>query len=217
MKTPSFALIPCAGVPCHPLHLRIAKVLDSLEEDIHHVFVYCQSPHVVVPAGFISHGYPLSLLRHLLNIIPKPQSVLPPTSGSENNPPLGQAVSQWGQPSNSRDSWKWYWPLTFGGRTSPKLNHVATETEKQEVEPEVHTPRVSEVDKSALEDAISTTSIPSPIEKAVTVPLPSDSMPIMEPRRAFVHLSDPANPLVTRRKELYYFIASLETVLNVIS
>ncbi|KAF8347839.1 hypothetical protein F5887DRAFT_954381 [Amanita rubescens] len=191
------------GVPCHPLHRRIAKLLDSLEEDI---FVYCQSPHVVVPTRFFTHGYPLSLLRHLLNIIPKPQSVLPPTSSSENNPPSEQAVSQRGQLPNSRDAWKWYWPLTFGGRTSPKLNHVATETEKQEAEPEIDTPRVSEIDECALKDAISSSSIPTPIEKATTVPLPSDSMPIMEPRRAFVHLSDPANSLLTRRKELYYFI-----------
>jgi len=214
MKTPSFTLIPCAGVPCHPLHRRIVKLLDSLEEDIRHVFVYCQSPHVVVPTSFFTHGCPLSLMRHLLNIIPKPQSVLPPTSSSENHPLLEQAVSQRGQPPNSKDAWKWYWPLTFGGRTSPKLNHVATETEKQEAEPEVDTPRVSEIDKCALQDAISSTSIPAPIENPTTVPLPSDPMPIMEPRRAFVHLSDPANPLLTRRKELYYFIASLENAFD---
>lgn len=192
------------------------RLLDSLEEDLRHVFVYARSPHVVVPTSYSTHGYPLSLLRHLLTVIPKPQSVPPPMSSSENELRLEQAVQ--GQLTNSADTKKWYWPLTFGGRTSPKLNHVATETEKQEAEPEVDTPRVSEVDKSALEDAISTIGISVPIEpeNTTTASLASDSTPIIEPQRAFVHLSELADPLMTRRKEMYYFIASFKMPFNVV-
>jgi hypothetical protein len=172
--------------------------------------VYTRSSHVVVPTSYFTHGYPLSLLRHLLTVIPKPQPVSPPTSSSESELRSEQVALQQSQLTNNADTKKWYWPLTFGGRTSPKLNHVATETEKQEVEPEVHTPRVSEVDKSALEDAISTIGISAPIESenATTASVAPDPTPIIEPQRAFVHLSEPTNPLVTRRKEIYYFIAS---------
>ena len=93
------------------------------------------------------------------------------------------------------------------------------QTEKQEAEQEVDMPRVSEVDKSALEDAISTIGISAPIEpeNATTASLASDSTPIIEPKRAFVHLSELADPLMTRRKEIYYFIASFKMPFNVIT
>ena len=192
-------------------------MLDSLEEDLRHVFVYARSPHVVVPTSYSTHGYPLSLLRHLLAVIPKPQPVPSPTSGPESELRLEQGVQT--QLANSTDTKKWYWPLAFGGRTSPKLNHVASETEKQEAEPEVVTPRVSEVDKSALEDAISTIGISAPIEpeNPTTASLASDSTPIIESQRAFVHLSEPADPLTTRRKEISYFIASFKMPFNVVT
>ncbi|KAK2463566.1 hypothetical protein APHAL10511_004317 [Amanita phalloides] len=216
------------GIPLLPLHRRLVTLLDSMENDIGHALVFSQPPHVVSSSNYFIHGYPLSLLRHLPTLIPKPQPISSSspgqtTSSLANGLEPEQAVAQQSQSANNVDTKKWHWPhyLTFGGRAPPKSNHVVTEFEKQKVKPAADAPQISDVDRSALEDAICTVGIAAPIQaENVTPPPPSDSAveaktddqseaapePTIEALRTFVHFSEPANLLSTRRKEIFYFI-----------
>jgi hypothetical protein len=156
-----------------------------------------------------------------------------PTDNPGNDPPSEQVASQQSQSVNNIDARKWYWPhyLTFGGRSPPKPNHIATETEKQDAGQNIDTPHVSDVDKSALEDAISTVSISATVESqdatavlsvshVMTEPdgqTPLADKPAVQPLTTYVHLSDPVNSLLTRRREIYYLIASSAMSFDVIS
>ncbi|KAF8623037.1 hypothetical protein AX15_006547 [Amanita polypyramis BW_CC] len=216
------------GIPLHPHRQRIVKLLDPFEEDLNHVSVFAQPPHVVTSSNYFTHRYPLSLLRHLLSLTPgslsTSSSLNPPTGGVRSYSPK-QDVTLQNQTTNNVDGKKWYWPsyLTFGGRAPPKPNRIATEAkENQEAEPGVDRPQLSDVDKSALEDAISTVNISASTESenATKTRSVSDSTAQEEPddrakmnvkstvrlQRIFIHLPDPTNHLLTRQKEISYFI-----------
>jgi hypothetical protein len=233
------------GIPLHPAHRKIAKLLDSFE-DGQCFSIFAQPPHVVPSTSYLTHGYPFALLRHILTLLPRPQpsSEDLPSSGLENDVRLSEeAVSQQEASLKSADSRKWHWPhyLTFSGKTKPNQNAgVLPETlEKQEDEPTVDKPQLSEVDESALEDAMSTITISALSQSANATPtksvsdsrakIESDdqtetpqsddtdalavSKPVPELQTTFIHLSEPTSPLLTVRRPFHYFIVSFKECL----
>lgn len=162
------------GVPLHPAHRRIVNLLDSFGEDDGTLSIFAQPPHIVPSSSYPCNEYPLSLLRHILTLIPRPQPIsdypsnhVLATHTLDNTAVPSQGVSQQGLDLNSTgtESRKWYWPpyLTFGGKALPKPNLAAGALpdvkQEQQVEHNVSEPQVSEVDAHALEDAMSTETI----------------------------------------------------------
>ena len=229
------------GIPLHPAHRKIAKLLDSFE-DGQYFSIFAEPPRVVPSTSYLTHGYPFALLRHILTLLPRPQPTAEdlPSSCLENDVRLSEeTVSQQEASLRSVDNRKWHWPhyLTFSGKMKPNQNAgvLPPETlEKREDEPTLDKPQLSEVDEGALEDAMSTITIPALSQSANATPTQSvsdsrakvesdhqtetpqsdDTNPLAvsesvpELQTTFVHLSEPTSPLLTARRPLHYFIVS---------
>jgi hypothetical protein len=174
------------GVPLHPMHHLMTHQLDELEDSVSVdiVAVAVTSQHIIPSSRFAAARYPGSLSQHLMSLIPPKR---PPDSGQPSSSPSSQdAETKLEKPSPKEDppaaanedqssgsntpfsmptvnfNMKWNWPgyLTLKGlsKNSPKPADIPLPPEepKPEETASVHTDN-AEVDRGALEDAISET------------------------------------------------------------
>ncbi|KAG0709245.1 hypothetical protein DFH29DRAFT_978829 [Suillus ampliporus] len=186
----SFELSDDLGLSLHPLYPSILPLLDTFSSQLPAGLdvLFLSPPHVVPSTRYRKSNHPPALSRHLLSLIPPhlPQheaddsleaSILT-EKGATANAAAKEVVSAGnstggflGMPSSlamSMDVRKWSWPdaLTFGKGAEPKTPVTEQEGIKPNPSGAESTSIVTEVDRVALEDAISSTDVRGLLEKA---------------------------------------------------
>lgn len=206
------------GSSLHPLYPSILPLLDTFSSHLPAGLdaLFLSPPHVVPSTRYRQSNYPPALSRHLLSLIPRhlphheaddrPEASSPTEKGasastagkevgSSSNPSSGFL----GMPSSlamSMDVRNWSWPgaLTFGKGAERKL--PVTEREGIKPNPSVaeSTSTVTEVDRGALEDAMSSADVHSLLEKAKGGLSVTDPHAAHEGRSEMDHSGDTPRP-----------------------
>ncbi|KAG1741148.1 hypothetical protein EDB19DRAFT_1706614 [Suillus lakei] len=186
----SFELNDDLGLSLHPLYPSILPLLDTFSSQLPAGLdtLFLSPPHVVPSTRYRQSNHPPALSRHLLSLIPRhllrdeaddrPEASSPTEKGATVNAATKEVISG-GNPSSgflgmpsslamSMDVRNWSWPgaLTFGKGAERKM--PATKREGINPNPSVteSTSTVTEVDRGALEDAMSSADIHGLLEKA---------------------------------------------------
>lgn len=186
----SFELNDDLGLSLHPLYPSILPLLDTFSSQLPAGLdvLFLSPPHVVPSTRYRQSNHPPALSRHLLSLIPRhlprheaddrPEASSPTGKGATANTTakevgFGSNPSSGflGMPSSltmSMDVRNWSWPgaFTFGKGAERKL--PVTEREGIKPDPSVaeSASTVTEVDRGALEDAMSSADIHGLLEKA---------------------------------------------------
>jgi hypothetical protein len=185
----SFELNDDLGLSLHPLYPSILPLLDTFSSQLPAGLdaLFLSPPYVVPSTRYRRSNHPLALSRHLLSLIPRhlprheaddrPEASSPTEKGTIAN----TAAKEVGSGSNSSGGFlgmpsslamsmgvrNWSWPgaLTFGKGAERK----SLVTEREEIKPNpsvAESPStVTEVDRGALEDAMSSADIHNLLEK----------------------------------------------------
>ena len=170
------------GIPLHPSFQTMVTILDkfSLGLPNHSSSIIISPPHVVPCSQYSAANHSPFLPQHLLSLVPRVSELLHDAQSDRTvkvkaasqadslhgkDPPKAHDTSQSmssGVPSTngSMDAWKWSWPgyLSFGRGSSKRSpieeSQTAVANEKLDQRQPTTTETV-EVDKNALDDAIS--------------------------------------------------------------
>ncbi|KAG1808585.1 uncharacterized protein BJ212DRAFT_1381872 [Suillus subaureus] len=190
------------GLSLHPLYPSILPLLDTFSSQLPAGLdaLFLSPPHVVPSTRYRQSNHPPALSRHLLSLIPRhlprheaddrPEASSPTENGAIANTVAKEVSSSsnssggfLGMPSSLAMSmgvrnWSWPGALTFGKGAERK----SPVTEREEIKPNPSvtesTSTVTEVDRGALEDAMSSAGIHGLLGKA------NDGLSVTEPDAA---------------------------------
>ncbi|KAG2145131.1 hypothetical protein DEU56DRAFT_732147 [Suillus clintonianus] len=186
----SFELSNDLGLSLHPLYPSILPLLDTFSSQLPAGLdaLFLSPPHVVPSTRYRQSNHPPALSRHLLSLIPphlprhnaddRPEASSPAEKGATTSTAAKEVVSG-GNPSSGFlgmpsslamtmgvRNWSWPGALTFGKSAERKTLVAGQEGIKPDPSVAESTSTVTEVDRVALEDAMSSTDIHGLLEKA---------------------------------------------------
>lgn len=184
----SFELNDDLGLSLHPLYPSILPLLDTFSSQLPAGLdaLFLSPPHVVPSTRYRQSNHPPALSRHLLSLIPRHL----PRHEADDRPEASSSIEKGtntaakevgsggnfsggflGMPSSlamSMDVRNWSWPgaLTFGKGAERKSPVTGREEIKPNPSVAESASTVTEVDRGALEDAMSSADIHGLLEKA---------------------------------------------------
>lgn len=185
----SFELNDDLGLSLHPLYPSILPLLNTFSSQLPAGLdaLFLSPPHVVPSTRYRQSNHPPALSRHLLSLIPRhlprreaddcPEASSLTAKGATATTAAKEVVSGrnpsggfLGMPSSLTMSmgrnWSWAGALTFGKGAERKSPVIEREEIKPNPSVAESTSTVTEVDRGALEDAMSSADIHGLLEKA---------------------------------------------------